>query len=1112
MSLLDTSSSATGRTFARLSFWISAEYLPGFAQACEREIVPTLEARGLCAVDTYPRPAVPGIVSRLFLAESLAAVLTAQEELPRDPVWRSALDALNRSLPSVSSSGKPLRYSFGLFSSPAVPGSVTPAREWRGHWRTYDATDGLADNMVYSIAQDRHGSLWFATECGACRYDGEGFVTFTQQDGLASDFVLSAFLDRDGDLWFGTVDGVSRMCDGSFSSFTTEDGLAHSVVGSISQDRDGNLWFGSGYGAIEGGGVTRYDGTDLTAFTTADGLPHPTVGSVLHDREDFLWFPTSGGGVARYDGDRFDVFTIGDGLASSRSYMATQDREGRIWFATSGGACCYDGTSFTTVSVADGLPHQTVVSIMEDREGCLWFTTAGGVGRFDGSQITRFTAADGLPHQVVIAVIEDSEDSLWFGTVGGVAQYDGRAAMVLSSQEGLASDSVSGIVRGRDGAIWISTLDHGVVWYGPTENGGMAFASIAAQDGLPTDIVRGAYLDRRSDLWLGMYPGGVSRICGSELHAFGPEDGLPESATFAFVEDRHGSMWFGHQGGGVSCFDGQSFTTFTTRDGLAHDDVRCLLEDTEGRLWCGTNGGGVSRYDGRWETLTTEHGLGGDRTQEGALFQDREGNIWIGTRGRGVSRYDGSGFTNFAADTGLAHNTVWCIAQDRAGHIWVGTDGGASRYDGRVWQTLTQEDGLPGNVVGSILVDVDAGVWLGTNRGIFQYRAGPTIPPPVFVDSVTAERHYDALPDVTVHETAGLVIFAFHGVSLRTRADGMVYRYRLAGHDDGWTNTRQRCAEYLALPVGDYTFEVVAVDRDLVYSEQPASVHLHVVPDPRDEQIDELEQRVRERTRELEETHHQLEQAQKRLISELEGELRTAHELQMGLMPRHPPRMPGFEIAGRCRPATHVGGDFFQYFLHPDGRLSVALADVSGHAMGAAIPAVMFSGTLNAEMRMAPPLNALYANLNAALCSSLDERTFICLAMGELDPSSRVFRLSNGGCPHPYHYRAARGDMVELELAAYPLGVRPDTRYPLVEVTLQRGDRIIFCSDGIMEAMDPAGAVFGFTSTAEALRSACERRLPADKLVDYILAQVEEFSAGAPQADDQTVVVLRAED
>ena len=114
------------------------------------------------------------------------------------------------------------------------------------------------------------------------------------------------------------------------------------------------------------------------------------------------------------------------------------------------------------------------------------------------------------------------------------------------------------------------------------------------------------------------------------------------------------------------------------------------------------------------------------------------------------------------------------------------------------------------------------------------------------------------------------------------------------------------------------------------------------------EEYNELQQR----TRELEETHRKLEDAQAQLISELEDELQTAHELQMGLMPGEGPQVEGFDIAGRCVPANHVGGDFFQYFHLSRDRLAITTTDVTGHAMEAAIPVVMFDGILESQIKL----------------------------------------------------------------------------------------------------------------------------------------------------------------
>jgi signal transduction histidine kinase len=114
-----------------------------------------------------------------------------------------------------------------------------------------------------------------------------------------------------------------------------------------------------------------------------------------------------------------------------------------------------------------------------------------------------------------------------------------------------------------------------------------------------------------------------------------------------------------------------------------------------------------------------------------------------------------------------------------------------------------------------------------------------------------AGRRYEDCEAVEVEHSAGLVAFEFHGMSFKTRPQAMVYRYRLRGLHDGWRSVRQQRMEYEDLPVGQYDFEVVAVDRDLVYSKEPATMAIEIVPDARDEQIDGLEREVRERTRQL---------------------------------------------------------------------------------------------------------------------------------------------------------------------------------------------------------------------------------------------------------------------
>jgi len=150
------------------------------------------------------------------------------------------------------------------------------------------------------------------------------------------------------------------------------------------------------------------------------------------------------------------------------------------------------------------------------------------------------------------------------------------------------------------------------------------------------------------------------------------------------------------------------------------------------------------------------------------------------------------------------------------------------------------------------------------------------------------------------------------------------------------------------------------------------------------------------------------------------------------------------------------------------------MADVTGHAMDAAIPVVMFSGILRKQMEFGGSMSTIFEGLNRSMCEVLDDRTFVCFMMGQVDLSTRTFSMSNGGRPYPYHFQVESGEMVELENGVYPLGVRPDTEYQVLETQLQSGDRIVFCSDGIIEAEDGEGNLFGFERTSETICHACK--------------------------------------
>ena len=589
-----------------------------------------------------------------------------------------------------------------------------------------------------------------------------------------------------------TVEAGAGVRRGLFQTLRVQDGLPSSIMTpAVIEDRMGHLWFGTF------GGVSCYDGQTFTTFTTEDGLPSNIVNAMLEDRQGNLWFGTGygvlgieGDGVSCYDGQTFITFTTEDGLAGNTVNTMLEDRQGNLWFGTwTNGVSRYDGAQFVTFTAEDGLAHNEMWSVLEDREDHLWFGTwGGGVSRYDGAQFATFTTKNGLVNNAVMSLLEDEAGDLWFGTWEGVSQYDGTQFATLDS---LGDKNVRAILEDREGHFWF----------------GAAFG------------------------------GGLSRYEGEQLTTFSPEDGLAHDSVQSILEDREGNLWFGTwgPGKGVSRYDGTRFVTFTTEDGLVDNTVNAMLEDRKGNIWFGTGsygpeGGGVSRYDGtRFVTFTTEDGLV-DNTVI-AILEDRKGNIWFGTWGGGVSCYDGQAFTTFTTEDGLADNTVIAMLEDREGHLLFGTyGGGVSLYNGQVFQSLSRNDGLVSDMVLKILQDRNGAIWIATAGGLTRYRPHHT-PPTIRLTDVIADRRYEPVQEMRLPVSQEFVILEFQGRSLTTRPDSMAYVYRLDGYDANWQVSYARRAEYQNLPLGEYTFQVKAVDRDLNYSE-PVAAQISVIPDP----------------------------------------------------------------------------------------------------------------------------------------------------------------------------------------------------------------------------------------------------------------------------------------
>lgn len=277
--------------------------------------------------------------------------------------------------------------------------------------------DGLSHNNIYCILEDKTGNIWFGTTDGISIYDGqkitrvklpENYTPSSNNDWYGNEnatkkTIWSLLQDKKGTIWIGTADGVFCYDGKNYTRFlenyllVNKEGLHLKMVDCMLEDKSGNIWFGSGMPpGMEG--ICRYDGKTLVSFKPEN---EGWIRNIIETKNGDLLFTTRRKGVCRYDGKNFTYVTHPKGVIPSSMMSCLEDSKGNTWYTsdygkqindTLGGLWKYDGKTYTKYTAKDGLTNNSVFMIFEDRDKNIWIGTRNmGLYRFDGKQFTCFT-------------------------------------------------------------------------------------------------------------------------------------------------------------------------------------------------------------------------------------------------------------------------------------------------------------------------------------------------------------------------------------------------------------------------------------------------------------------------------------------------------------------------------------------------------------------------------------------------------------------------------------------------------------------------------------------------------------------------------------------------
>jgi sigma-B regulation protein RsbU (phosphoserine phosphatase) len=243
----------------------------------------------------------------------------------------------------------------------------------------------------------------------------------------------------------------------------------------------------------------------------------------------------------------------------------------------------------------------------------------------------------------------------------------------------------------------------------------------------------------------------------------------------------------------------------------------------------------------------------------------------------------------------------------------------------------------------------------------------------------------------------------------------------------------------------------------------------------------------------------------------LQDDLATAREIQRQLLPSGAREVPGLDLASVYCSARELGGDFYDFLPYGEGRLAIALGDVSGKGTAAALFASLAVGILREHVIQHPcPPAEVLAMLNRRLHAARLESRFIATVFSVYDAGTRRLTLANSGGPYPILVRD--GIVQSIRVSGIPLGLYPDTEYEEITLDLQPGDTVLFASDGILESENAQQEEFGFDRLSAVLASVSPKHSASD-IADKIMAATNHHSGeGVAPGDDRTLLVLRITD
>ena len=709
--------------------------------------------------------------------------------------------------------------------------------------------DGLAENQVFDLIQDRRGAIWMATPGGVSVYDGVSFRTLNDSLGLPSNIIHCLYEDVKGDIWIGTHKGLSVYDGIKFETFTQKDGLPSNIIKSICEDGFGRLWIGTQYGGLCMLDNFSKDEKIFTPFDINFGRGDKLSINKIIETPDAKIYVGTNHGLAEIFNGKVKTYTIKkDKRKDNFIHDLEEDVNGDIWIGTPSGLSLFSNGEFISPSQIRNISTGAVTTLEQDKNLNIWIGTLNnGVIRLNINTYEHkiFNEDNGLSEDIVLSILEDKHDNIWVGTKGGGINKITRSSFTyLGIKEGLQSEKINGLIQDSDKNFWFATRD-GVIRY----NGRDSPKLIDKKSGLPVDYTTTVFEDNDKNIWVGT-PIGLVKIKDNKIQkVYSVLDGVMNPIT-CFFQDSDGVIWIGTEGG-LGRLNGDKIKFYRMFDGLSDGKISAITQDKSGKLWIGTKSGGINWFNGiEFGQINEDDGLIPSNFIN-CLIKGPRGGIFIGTNS-GITKFDENRNTYKTFNTNnskISSDNIKMMLFDEDNQLWIGTNKGLDRISFNPPQITRQtgeyiseikhfgkSDGITGGQINknAICEDLDGNLWFGTNRGAIKHDRSvdhtSDIAPQTYFTGLELDnkivnwtkRNYEVEPwtkmpkNLVLPHDSSTLTFHFVGIN-HDNSSGITYYSSLNQNGEIFVDTAissESKRDFTKLPPGEYEFVVSACNKD----------------------------------------------------------------------------------------------------------------------------------------------------------------------------------------------------------------------------------------------------------------------------------------------------------